>query len=198
MKRVGLTGGIATGKTTVARGFAALGAAVVDADQIVHQLYATDSALQQELARIFGPQVQLPDGGIDRAALGLLVLPNATLRHRLEAIVHPRVRRQMEVAAAAHAAHGVALCIMDIPLLFESGGDWQLDAIVATRCDHEEQVARVMRRYGCDPATAESRIAAQMPLAEKCARADYCIDTGGTLEATQQQVASLYATLLAL
>lgn len=197
MKQIGLTGGIATGKTTVARGFAALGAAVVDADQIVHQLYATDRALQQELARAFGPHVLQADSSINRAVLGSLVFPNATLRQRLEAIVHPRVRQRMAESVATHAALGVAICILDIPLLFESGGDWKLDAIIVTRCDHEEQVARVVRRYGRDPATAESRIAAQMPLAEKCARADYCIDTGGTLETTRQQVEALYATLTA-
>ncbi|MBI2343258.1 MAG: dephospho-CoA kinase [Deltaproteobacteria bacterium] len=197
MKRVGLTGGLATGKSTVGRYLVALGAHLLDADQLVHALYETDHALQQKILRRFGPRVATPQGTIDREALGNIVFANAIARHHLEQIVHPRVRTCIGEESARLEHDGASLILYDIPLLFESGFPWDFDAIVVAVCDDATQRHRVMARYHCTAAEAEQRIATQMALDQKKAAADFVVDTSGALSATQAQVAQVYTALLA-
>lgn len=198
MKKIGLTGGIATGKSNVARCFATCGAAVVDADYIVHDMYANNRELQNAILRAFGPQVLTASGTVDRNALGAAVIGSPEQLRKLESLVHPRVREQIRTQARDFADRGFLICILDIPLLFESGGNWDLDSIVVAYCSQEEQLLRIERRYGCTREEAEARTAIQLPLPEKIKRANFIIDTNGSPEETQEQTRKVYAELLLL
>ncbi len=188
MKRIGLTGGIATGKSTVANMCVDAGAGLIAADTIVHALYASDAKLRAKIEQMFGATVLTANGGIDRVQLGALVFSNPTARRRLESVVHPLVRQRIAAETQRHEALHTAICLYDIPLLFESGYAWQFDAVIVAVCDPETQIARVMQRYHCSREIALQRIGAQMPLDEKMARADYVIRTDGPLAATRQQL----------
>ena len=187
---IGLTGGIGSGKSTVAGMPSDLGACVIDADAIVHELQAAGQPLLREIADAFGAHLIGPDGALDRKALG--------------AIVHPAVGAEMaRRLAAAHEA-GAPLIVLDIPLLFEGrqagrGGASQLDfeATVLVWVPRETQVERTMARDACTREEAESRIAAQLPLDEKRALADHVIDNSGSREQTADAVRALFAALSA-
>jgi dephospho-CoA kinase len=200
---VGLSGGIGTGKSTVARAFEALGAAVIDADAIVRELQAPGSPVLAELAAAFGAEILDAEGALDRAALGAIVFRDAADRARLGAIMHPRVGvemgRRLENAKRAE----VPLVVMDIPLLFEgrkagSGGAAQMafDATVLVYTPAATQIERQMARDGCDRAEALRRMAAQLPIEEKRTMADFIIDNSGSPAETESQVAALYARLV--
>lgn len=195
MKRIGLTGGIATGKSTVAQLLADLGVPVISADAIVHELYARDLILRQQLIKIFGPTIASPAGMIDRAQLGLRIFGDALARKTLEGIVHPLVRQQITEQSRTHEARGTPLCLFDIPLLFESQYDWHFDAIMVASCTPATQLSRVMKRYRCTHAQAEQRIQSQLPLAEKVARADYVVETEGAIDDTRRQVEHIIEAL---
>jgi dephospho-CoA kinase len=201
---VGLTGGIASGKSTVARMLTELGATVIDADAIVHELQAPGSPLLAEIAEAFGPEILTADGALDRAALGALVFRDAEARERLGRIVHPKVGAEMLRRIAAARESGAALIVLDIPLLFEgrvrgTGGAAQmaLDATILVTVPEEDQVARQMERDGCDREEALRRVRAQLPLDEKQRLADYVIDNAGAREETGRQVREVYAALTA-
>jgi dephospho-CoA kinase len=197
VKRVGLTGGMATGKTTVAQFFVACGAALIDADAIVHDLYAHDHTLIAAIRSAFGCNVIAGDGTLDRRALGAVIFPDPSARKTLEDIVHPAVRAAIEAEATRLSGSDTKVVIYDIPLLFESGRDWHFDMIIVVTCEEARQIARLCSRSGCDEATARQRIAMQLPQAEKISRADLCISTDGSLTQTHALVMAAWQRLVA-
>jgi len=200
---IALSGGIGSGKSTVSAMLRALGAVVIDADEIVHRLQAPGAPMVAELAAAFGPGILDAGGALDRKRLGALVFGNPELRRRLNAIVHPKVG--IEVARQLDEARrsGAALVVLDIPLLFESraagarGGASALpfEATVLVYAPRAVQIARTMARDGCSAADAEARVAAQMPIDDKRALADHVIDNGGDRAETERQVQALWKQL---
>lgn len=199
---VGLSGGIGSGKSTVARMLASFGAAVIDADRIVHELQAPGSPVLGEIAAAFGHGVLDARGALDREALGAIVFRDPEQRRRLNAIVHPRVGAEMMRRAAAARDAGAPVVVLDIPLLFEvqktagaTASPYRFDATVVVWVPRETQIERQMERDGCDRAEAERRVAAQMSLDEKKAMADHVIDNAGSLAETERQVRALWREL---
>ena len=190
---VGLTGSIGMGKSTVARMFVDEGVPAYDADDAVHAMYRPGGAAVESVGEAF-PGVVV-DGAIDRDLLSKAVLNNSEALRRLEAIVHPLVGgMQMAFLQAAQDA-GSGLVILDIPLLFEKGGEKRVDVTVVVSAPADVQRARVLRRAGMTAEKFESILAKQTPDIEKRARADFVIDTGGSLEATRAQVKAVLAAL---
>jgi dephospho-CoA kinase len=180
---VGLTGGIASGKSTFAEALRARGVPVVDADALARAAVAPGTPALGELARLFGPGVLAPDGSLDRKRMAALVFGDAEARRRLEAVTHPAVRRAMAEETARLAAAGHDLAFYDAPLLFEVGLDAVLDAVVVVWAPRDEQRARAVARGGLSPEEADARLAAQLPLDEKARRADFVVANDGAPEA---------------
>lgn len=194
MLRVGLTGGIATGKSHCLSRFAALGVPVIDADLLARDAVAPGSPGLAQVRARFGPSVMLADGSLDRAALAAIVFSDPAARADLESIVHPEVYRRISEWFANQPA-GTRLAIADIPLLFETGHEHDFDAVIVCACDPDEQQRRLMERDGLSAAEAEARLAAQWPILEKVRRADYVIRTDGTFASTDAQVTSVWRRL---
>jgi dephospho-CoA kinase len=176
---VGLTGGIASGKSTFAEALRARGAPVVDADALARAAVAPGTPALAEIAREFGEDVIAPDGTLDRKRMAALVFADAGARRRLEAITHPAVRRAMAEETARLAAAGHDLAFYDTPLLFEVGLDRSLDSVVVVWAPRDVQRARLVARDGLADAEAEARLAAQLPIDEKAARADFVVENVG-------------------
>jgi dephospho-CoA kinase len=176
---VGLTGGIASGKSTLAATLRARGVPVVDADALARAAVAPGSPALAEIARAFGPGVLAPDGSLDRKRMGALAFSDEGARRRLEAITHPAVRHAMAEETARIAAQGHDLAFYDVPLLFEVGLERILDAVVVVWAPPDVQRARLEARDGLAPPEAEARLAAQLPLDEKAARADFVVENAG-------------------
>ena len=191
---LGLTGSIGMGKSTTGRMFADEGALLWDADAAVHRLYARGGAAVEPLSEAF-PGVVV-DGAVDRARLAEALGRDETAFKRLEAIVHPLVAQDRAEDLAAARAEGVRLAVLDIPLLFETGGDAFVDAVVVVTADPEVQAARVLARPGMTRDRFEAILARQTPDAEKRRRADFLIDTGRGLDAAREQVAQIVGTVL--
>ena len=179
MRVVGLTGGIATGKSTFSAALRARGVPVIDADELARRVVAPGAPALAEIARTFGPGVIGADGGLDRKKLGALVFADAAARKRLEAITHPVIRSAMVEEAARLAAQGHPLVFYDAALLYEVGVDEVVDAVVVVYAPVEAQRARLAARDGLRGAEAEARLAAQWPIDEKAARADFVVDNAG-------------------
>ena len=199
---IGLSGGIGSGKSTVSRLLNELGAIVVDADAIVHELQAAGEPMLKEIAAAFGDGVLTGDGALDRPALGSIVFRDTERRRELEQIVQPPVVAEMARRAKVAIDDGVPMVVMDIPLLFEgkktgrgSASAMQYDATICVWVPLETQIERTMSRDECDRGEAERRIAAQLPIDEKREMADHVIDNSGTPEQTCEQVEALYAQL---
>src|SRR5712692_922803 len=189
----GLTGSIATGKSTVSRMFAHLGARVIDADLLAREVVMPGQAAHARIVEEFGPQVLQEDGSLDRKALGALVFADTAKRKRLEEITHPAIgaRRQRILSVLDEEAfEGVVM--WDAALLFEGGGAATMDRVVVVYADQETELRRLMERDGLSDADARARIASQMPVAEKAKLADHVIDNSGTREGTQRQVRAVY------
>jgi dephospho-CoA kinase len=196
MLRVALTGGIATGKSFCLSRFAALGAAVIDADLLARAAVAPGSPALAAIADRFGPPVILPDGTLDRAALGRIVFSDRASRADLEAIVHPEVYRRIDEWFATLPAR-TRVAIADIPLLFETGHHHDFDRVIVCACDPAVQIRRLMARDRLSDAEARARLASQWPIEEKVARADYVIGTDRTISDTDAQVKTVYELLIA-
>lgn len=195
---VGLTGGIATGKSTVASMFRALGCPIIDADVLARDVVEPGQPALADIAREFGPGVLGPDGRLDRPALATVVFANAERRRRLEAITHPRIRERFTEQLGALAQRGVdGVVIFDAAVIIESGGYKQMDRLVVVIADEATQLARLRARDGLDETEALRRIHSQMPLAEKAKLADHVIDNSGDRAATEAQVRRVHAALLA-
>jgi dephospho-CoA kinase len=194
MIRVGLTGGIGTGKSYCLARFAALGAAVIDADLLAREALAPGSAGLEAVARRFGPGVLQADGALDRPGLARLIFQDRAARADLEAIVHPDVYRRIR-AWVANLPPGTRVAIADVPLLFETGHQHDFDRVVVCACDPAEQLRRVIARDGLTPDEARARLDAQWPIGEKAARADHVIRTDGTFAQTDDAVKRVFDAL---
>jgi dephospho-CoA kinase len=199
MLRVGLTGGIATGKTTVVAMLRELGCRVLEADKIAHQTIEPGGIAYDEVVREFGRSILTQDGLVDRRKLGAIVFADPKLLARLNAIVHPPVlEEQCRHLAAIEQADPHAIAVVEAALLIEAGFDKKLEYLVVTWCTPEQQLARLTHSgagRGLSVEQAQQRIAAQMPIEEKRRRADELIDCSSTLEHTRAQVTALFAKL---
>ena len=195
MKRVALTGGIATGKSHVLERFRRLGVPCLDADVLSHGVTSSGTEATKAIADRFGPDVIAPDGAVDRAKLAPIVFGDLEARRDLEAIVHPAVYRAIAAGLRGFELIGGApLAVVDIPLLFETGHASDFDAVIVTSCPPEQQIARLVAR-GMTERDAEARLAAQFSTAEKEAKADYVIRTDGSVEDTDRQVEHVWRAL---
>jgi dephospho-CoA kinase len=194
MIRAALTGGIATGKSFCLARFAALGAAVIDADVLARDAVAPGSPGLAALVERFGGAVLREDGTLDRTALGAIVFRDAAARAALEAIVHPAVYRNI-TEWFANLPAGTRLAIADIPLLFETGHEHDFDRVIVAACDAEEQLRRLIARDNLSADAARARVSSQWPIEEKVRRAHHVIRTDGTYAETEAQVARLFEQL---
>lgn len=197
--RLGLTGGMGSGKSTVAARLAGHGALVLDADAISRASTAAGGSAIPAIAQEFGAAFITADGALDRARMRELVYQEPAARERLEAIVHPLVGREIERQAAEAVAHGARLLVFDIPLLAESGAHWRerLDRILVVDCDRATQIQRVQARDRLPLAQIEAILATQATRAQRLALADHVIDNGAdvTLADLHRQVDALARTL---
>jgi len=197
VRRIALTGGIATGKSDVRSRFEALGVPTIDSDVLAREAVAPGTPGLAAVVSRFGRGVLDDRGALDRQKVARIVFADPDARKALEAIVHPEVRRATEAwfDSLDPARHRCA--IADIPLVYEVGRDRDFDAVIVAACAPATQLRRVMERDGLSEPDARQRIAAQLPIEEKIRRADYVIRTDGTCEESDQQVRSVYARLLA-
>ena len=193
----GLTGGIGSGKSTVAALLRDRGVPVVDVDALAREAVAKGSAGFAQVVQAFGSAVLDAKGELDRKRLGALVFGNVEDRRRLNAITHPIVQQLSQQRFAALDGQGVELAAYDVPLLFEVGLDHVMRPVVVVDASEATQVERVVRRDGLSEDEARARIRAQLPLAEKRARADYVIENDGTPEQLAAQVDAVLARLRA-
>ena len=192
-KRVGLTGGVGSGKSTVSAMFGELGAVVVDADLLAREVVAPGTDGLAAIVEAFGEEVLTADGALDRAAMGALVFADEEKRRTLEAIIHPRVRaRAAEIEASAPPD---VVVLHDIPLLAETGQAGSFDAVVVVDVPVETQVERMVADRAMSREEAESRIAAQASREDRLAIATYVIENNGTLEQLRARVAEVFAEL---
>ena len=192
-RRIGLTGGIASGKSTVAHHLSEhFGVPVLDADLHAREALAPGRPAERAVLEHFGASVQAPDGGIDRAALGRLVFNDPQQRAWLEALIHPMVRQRF--AEELRRLQAEPAVVLMIPLLFEGGLQGLCDEIWVVSCDENEQRRRLMARDQLTPADAEARLAAQWPLTRKRELADVVIENRGSREALLQRVNALWAS----
>lgn len=195
VRRIGLTGGIATGKTHVRARFESLGVPTIDADVLARQAVAPGSSGLDDVVRRFGAGVLDAMGALDRKKMAGIVFADPTARHALEAIIHPFVRDAMDRWFADLDGEKHRYAIADIPLLFEGGRNIDFDKVIVVACDPQTQLRRLMARDSLSEEDARKRIAAQLPLAEKVAKADYVIRTEGTFDDTNRQVDELHQRL---
>ncbi|MEQ6917640.1 dephospho-CoA kinase [Halomonas aquatica] len=188
---IGLTGGIASGKSTVARAFAALGIPWVDADEVAREIVAPGEPALDEIAEHFGNEVIAPDGSLDRRALRAIVFGDAAERRRLEAITHPRIRERLIAHLARLQAQAAPYVLLVSPLLFESGQHALVDRCLVVDVPEATQVARTASRDDVDEAQARAIVAAQMSRQERLDRADDVIDNSADEDTLAAQVAEL-------
>ncbi|MDD6432131.1 MAG: dephospho-CoA kinase [Lactobacillaceae bacterium] len=188
---IGLTGGIASGKSTVSNLLRQAGLPIVDADQITRQVQRPGSTALNKLAAAFGNQIIQPDGNLNRVQLGKRVFADTAARQELNQIMQPLIRDAIWQAVDTLKKQNVPNVILDVPLLYEQHYDEDCDLVVVVTVSPETELRRLMARNHYSAAEARARIAAQMPLSEKVARADVVIDNDASLEQTRRQVAQL-------
>ena len=191
MKVLGLTGGIGSGKSMVASMFAQLGAEVIDADQLAREVVEPGQPALEQIATAFGSGVLMPDGRLDRGKLARIIFADPVARARLNAITHPRIQERMATEMALRRSRP-GLLILDIPLLYESDRAGTVEAVIVVWVDAKTQLRRLNERDGLTVDEARQRIASQMPLDEKRARADLVVDNSGSRENTRRQVEAIY------
>ena len=197
MHLIGLTGGIATGKSTVAAMLAARGATVIDADAAAREVVGPGQPALAEITTRFGADLIAADGSLDRTMLAAIVFDDVTARRDLERITHPRVRDLMQRRIAAALSADAPLVVADVPLLFETNSERLYEGVMLVHASPETQLARLMERDGLDEHGARARLAAQMPIDEKRARATWVIDNSGSLAHTEEQVARWWSAFTA-
>ncbi len=197
MLKVGLTGGIACGKTVVHRRLEERGIPALDADAVVHRLLQAGTDVTRRIGERFGEKVIAPDGSVDRKALGAIVFADEEARKKLNAIVHPGVWREIERFFEDREKASDPVAVVDAALMIETGSYQRYDALVVVHCRPELQLERLMARDGLSREDALRRIRAQMPIEEKLPFADFLVDTSGTIEETLKQVDDLAAKLRA-
>ncbi|KAI0958040.1 hypothetical protein AcW1_006233 [Taiwanofungus camphoratus] len=192
---IGLTGGIATGKSTVSTLLRAHQLPIIDADVLARQVVLPGTPALKKIVAHFGGGVLRPDGTLDRAKLGAVVFADEAQRRKLNSIVHPAVTRAMLWEVLRCWWRGERLCVLDVPLLIE-GGLWKwVASVVVVYCSPEIQLQRLMARDGSSHADASARVNAQLPIAEKVQHADIVIDNSGSPQDLETQVGSLVAKL---
>ena len=195
MLKVGLTGGIATGKSYVLERFRRRGIPCLDADELAHGVTAAGTEATAAIAARFGADILASDGAVDRTKLGPIVFADASARRELEAIVHPAVHRAIAMGLRAFELLGDGpFAVVDVPLLYETGGDRNVERVIVTSCAPETQLARLIAR-GLTEEAARQRLDAQWPVEQKASRADFVITTDGTFEETDQQIDTIYHQL---
>ena len=197
MKKIGLTGGIATGKSNVLEILRELGCQVLDADRVAHEVIEPGQPAYQEILEHFGEAVSGPDGRIDRAKLGAIVFADEAEREKLNSIVHPRVFQwQARWFEAVLQENPSAIAVVDAALMIETGSYRRFDKLIVVYCTPELQLERLMKRSKMSREDALARISSQMPSAEKLKYADYPIDTSQGFIDTRRQVEAVYHDLL--
>jgi dephospho-CoA kinase len=195
---VGLTGGIATGKSTVSEMLRGLGAEIIDADRLAREVVEPGQPAFKQIVAEFGAGIVGADGALDRKKLGAIVFADPERRKRLEALTHPAIRERFQARLDELAARGFAgLVFFDAPVMIESGSYKNMDRMVVVVTDEATQMARLHARDGTDDAEGRRKIASQMPLTEKAKLADHVIDNSGDREATAAQVRRVVAALTA-
>ena len=197
MKLVGLTGGIASGKSTVAKILQSLGAAIVNADDLAREVVEPGHEAWKEIVASFGADILQSDQTLDRQKLRALIFNQPEARKRLESIIHPRVRALAEERIRRYAAAGYPVVIYEVPLLFEGNLQEWLRPVILVACDVETQTARLQKRDHLTAADAEKHIAAQMSLKDKRRLADYVIENNGSLEDLERQTRQILEELKA-
>lgn len=195
MHIIGLTGGIASGKSTVSKILQDLGACIIDADKIARQIVEPGQPALSEIQAAFGSGILLADGTLDRKILGEIVFNNPTARQRLNTITHDRIKLAINEAVEKAAAAGYNIVVLDVPLLLEVGWQHLADTVWVVYIDRETQIARVIERDGLTGTEAMARIQSQMSLDDKKAYADTVIDNSGSLAETRRQVAEALAAI---
>lgn len=199
MAYFGLTGGVASGKTTVAQYFRGLGARIIDADRIGHDLLSRSSPAYSEVVQAFGRGIVDASGEIDRRRLGALAFADPARLAQLNAILHPRIISRVEEHAAEYSQQEPgAVILVDAALIFEAGIGARFIKVVVAWCRPEQQLDRLMAKAGISREAAEKRIATQMPVEEKRRRADFVIDCSGSKEDARRQAERLYPQLKVL
>lgn len=194
---VGLTGGVATGKSTVSAMFRALDCIVIDADALAREVVEPGQPGHARIVGEFGPAVLQPDARLDRKALGAIVFADRERRRRLEAITHPEIRARFQARLDELTGQGFeGVVIFDAPVMIESGGYRDMDRLVVVTAGEAAQMARQQARDGLGPAEASRRIRSQMPLAEKVRLADHVIDNSGDLATTEARVREVHRALV--
>lgn len=196
MFTIGLTGGIGSGKSTVAQWFKKHGVPVLDADKMVHRLLQSDSSTISKLVHEFGPEILGENGEIIRSKLGNRIFGDEEARGRLERIVHPCVLKSMKDEQAELQARGAKFCVWDVPLLIEAGFDKFVDEVWVVWAPRDLQIMRVLARDKLSLAEVEARIAAQGSLDEKRQQADVVIDNSGTELETESQLEEIWEKLI--
>jgi len=193
---IGVTGGVGTGKSTVAKMFRELGAVVLDADAIAHQLMEPKRLCWRRVVKGFGEEVLNEDQSINRRRLAEIVFRDAQRRRDLEAVIHPQVLRQIKQRLhRLGRLRRIRAVVLDVPLLVEVDAQGMADALVVVTAPREVQLARLAHRYG-DAEEVDARIAAQMEVSAKAALADFVVDNAGTLDATRTQVKRIWEQLV--
>jgi dephospho-CoA kinase len=195
---VGLTGGIASGKSTVSSMFADQGVPVICADELARDAVKPGSLALKEISRTFGEDVLDERGELDRAAMARLVFRNAAKRKLLESIIHPRVAEEQQRRLLQLDREGHQIAVIDVPLLYESGWDKAFDLVIVVYVPRNIQEQRLVERDNISPEDARSRLDAQMPIEEKKERADRVVDNTGSMEHTLDQVKEILRELKAL
>jgi dephospho-CoA kinase len=197
MRVIGLTGGIASGKSTVARMLEELGAKVVDADQVAREVVKPGEPAFDDIVATFGREVLDENGTIDRKKLGAMVFADVNKRHALNAITHPRIAAATQAKVQELGAAGETLAIYEAALLVENKAHLAMDGLIVAACTPEKQLERLRARDGFEEEDAQKRVAAQLPLDEKTQVADYVVDTNGTIDDTKRQVDEVWASIKA-
>lgn len=196
MKKIGLTGNIGTGKTTVAWMFEEHGAKLLNADAIAHETIAPQGAVWKQLFDRYGKKIMLHDGVINRRELARIIFSDDTERKFVESIIHPKVHDELTKRIADSKRNGTPLIIVEVPLLFETKWDKEMDSIIVVSCEIEQQIKRCQDKFGLSRDEVLLRIKAQRPISEKIARADYVIDNSGTKDETTVQVRRVYSSIM--
>lgn len=195
MYRIGLTGGVGCGKSTVSSYMARLGIPVIDGDKLSREAVTPGSEAMEQIRKVFGPEIFLPDGNLDREKTAKIVFFDEDKRHALESIIHPYVWRRTEAGLLAAQADGHRLAVLDMPLLLEIGWQLRSEAVWVVKVPEEEQIRRVCARDGATREEALARIRKQMPTGNKLNYADVVIDNSRTISATEAQVRAALAAV---
>ncbi|MFO7981914.1 MAG: dephospho-CoA kinase [Desulfuromonadales bacterium] len=192
---LGVTGGIAAGKSMVTEAFRQMGAAIVSADQLARDVVRPGTQVLERLVERFGRDILRSDGHLDRPALASLVFSDSRARKDLNAIMHPAIAELADKRLEELKARQTELIVYEVPLLFEAGAEKRVDAVLVVTAREDVQLRRLMQRDGLDEEQARARLEAQMPQAQKVARADYVIDNSGSRDETLHQVRDLFTEL---